>query len=100
MKSSIISRIEALALQIEQKKLENEGPMDPLSVSLCEFYREMAMLDEEGIIALHEKMVDDNGNRMGTLEQTRKSVEMWAKEYEEARKDGVYRRLEWERDHH
>ncbi len=94
----ITQRINVLHQLIERKQLEEEEPIDPFSRSLYEFFKEMAELDKDGIVAFHEQSVDDDGKPIGTLEGTREFVKTWAQEYERAKKDGVYRRLGIETD--
>lgn len=50
--SSIDARIAALAKAIEQRKMEQEAPVDDLSESLYELGRELAGLDVLGKSAL------------------------------------------------
>lgn len=63
--NSIDARIAALAEAIEQRKMEQEAPVDDLSKSLSEFGRELAGLDALGKSALLYEL-----NRCDTLEGT------------------------------
>lgn len=46
--SSIDSRISALALALERRRMQQAQPVDKLSESLFEFGKELAGLDEHG----------------------------------------------------
>lgn len=89
----IIKRIEELRQRIENKRLDEEEPIDPLSRSLYELYKEMAELDEDGIADLHERLTNEDEKSIGTLEQTRRFVKTFANEYYDAKAHGVYKLL-------
>lgn len=57
--NSLLDRLERVRLA-----WECAPELDPLSICLLQFEREMAMLDEAGIAALAEE-TDENGRRMG-----------------------------------
>ncbi len=50
MDKSIRTRIEALTDALQQRKMEQALPVDPLSQSLYEMGAELAALDELGVI--------------------------------------------------
>lgn len=50
--NSIDARITALAEAIERRKAEQEAPVDDLSRSLYEMFRELRQLDAHGLDAL------------------------------------------------
>lgn len=67
--------IDTLLDRLERVRLawECAPALDPLSICLMQFEREMAMLDEAGIAALAEE-TDDAGRQILTPEQARKFV--------------------------
>lgn len=57
--SSVYTRIAAIALALERRKMEQSQPTDELSESLFDFGKELAGLDEQGKSELLETLNTD-----------------------------------------
>lgn len=57
--SSIETRIAALALALDRRRMRQAQPVDKLSQSLFEFGKELAGLDEQGKAEMLESMNED-----------------------------------------
>lgn len=81
--SSIDTRITALTVALQRRKMEQVAPIDPLSASLFELERELAALDERGKVALLEALNNPDDDETDSLNLSMEDIEQMIADWRE-----------------
>lgn len=81
--SSIDARIAALAEAIKRRAMEQEAPVDPLSLSLEEFQNWLAALDEAGRAELLEELNSPSEDGTAGLDLDAEALERFIADFGE-----------------